>query len=717
MFEDYLGCHGLDAQRTWERISSLPNLRDEDGKLLAARLTLVLHPDADLGSFGAPAVRVVGIHERFATLSDLILVEARERPALLVIDDAHLGAETVEFARFMMRRAGSAALFLLTFPRVFFEETDAESAALEELIGRNNTHVIDIDPIDSADHARLLDGTLGLEPRLRDRLIASSAGNPLYSLQMLEEWVARNKLKSESHGFVLEGELHLPEDLNQLWIQRLRTALANPGGEFDETLPALEIAAHMGSEVYFNEWSEVCRRLGLTPFAGLVDQLSAQGLLQWTDHGFRFAHRPLREALIVSAENSGRARDQHRATAIELSRREHTLRNARRRTRHLLEAGEWGLALTPLLEVVNTQLERGRLSAAGAAIRKARMAVSEAGIAMSDRRYLNLLDLRVQYEFHQRNLAEVEEIATQLLDLTNDDEHAALRATGWQFLCTCASRSGRFEDAAEYAERSIECARRANSAEALARALRTAAWLAMRTGDYHLSDKRFREALDVFAALGDSAKASACLAGLSEVARQQSRLDEAFELIEEAIELRAEFQDPNGLSDALLQRGMIERDRGNQERALADLERVHDSLDPADNRVPSVVLNIAHTLILDGDAAAARRRLADIENHDAFERNQTLELFKQAYRGVVAAMQLAIGEWDDVMKELARWPSGLHEVDISDVMALAGQKLASSGDARRARQAYDFALRTLPPARNEQRHELELELSAIGART
>lgn len=716
-FEDYLGCYGLDAARTWARLSSFFRARmavEENAQMLAARVCTLLHPDVDLKSLGAPDISLTGIQDRFSVMADVIALEAESRAVILAADDAHFGSETVEFIRYLQKRSNLPILNILTIPETVFEDAEVELASVDELLEQSSAIPMDIHPIDDLAHTRLLDGTLGLEHELRDQLIRASGGNPLYSLQMLEEWVARNKLGSTPRGYVIHGAIELPASLDQLWLQRLQTALANPDAEFDEALPALEVAAQMGNEVYFRDWQNVCQRLRIRPFAGLLDQLSERGLIHWTSHGFRFAHRPMRAALIQSARDSRRARDQHRATALELSRHPQTLRTSRRRVRHLLEAGEMGLALTPLVEVIKVQMQRGRYAAARSAIRKARMAASEARVSEKDPRYLELLNLRMQIAFRDRDTEQSARHATKILKLTNDDDHIQLRSRAWQHLCRASSTAGELAQASQFARRAIDSGRKSGDPMTIAAALRTAGWLAIRLGKFDLAEQQLHEAFEIFEAVGNPHGGASALAGLAEAARQSGDLVRARTLIEEAVERRSRFADPAGVSDALIQLGMILRDAGELAAAMETFERSLSLLDQEDPRVILNVLNLVHVLLIDRDAAQARRRLDEIQGHGGFRLNRTHRFFSTGYRAAITALQASPGEWDAAMKDLEEWPGHLFEVDIADVFRIAADAWRSRNDPGRAAQACDFALKVLPPGREDARQRLRTQILEVG---
>lgn len=220
---------------------------------------------------------------------DLLADRAEERPLICLIDDAQwLDRASAQTIAFVARRLVAERIVLVLAVREPGDERDF--AGLPELT---------IDGLSEADAGRLLDTVVKgpMDPRVRDRIIAETRGNPLALLELPRAWTTAELadgferpdplISRIEEGFVRRLST-LPEDTQRLLV----AAAAEPLG--DPTL--LWRAAAV---------------LGLGPNAG--DAAESAGLIQFGAR-VRFRHPLVRAAAYRFAPTETR-QDAHRALA------------------------------------------------------------------------------------------------------------------------------------------------------------------------------------------------------------------------------------------------------------------------------------------------------------------------------------------------------------------------------------------------------------------
>src|SRR5262249_2204383 len=120
---------------------------------------------------------------------------------------------------------------------------------------------IAVAPLPQSDALALVRALLPLDEILCRRLAARVAGNPLFAVQLVGDWVARGTLVAGRRGFRLaEGrDPELPEDLYAVWSERITQFLA---GRPTADERALELAAAYGQTVAGDAWRAVASSEG-----------------------------------------------------------------------------------------------------------------------------------------------------------------------------------------------------------------------------------------------------------------------------------------------------------------------------------------------------------------------------------------------------------------------------------------------------------------------
>ncbi len=359
MLATHLQCVGLAGDEAYARVLGILGEGERTGERTgealryeAAALTEFMLPG---GEGERPRVRLAEQRERNAVLAGYLRRLCARRPALLWFDDAMWGPEALEFTRHLLG-AGPRALVVLTVRDDLLAERPAEARLLAELAALPGVSTLDVAPLAEDEHRALIHERLGLDAGLVEAVLARAGGNPLFSVQLVGDWIARGLLTNGPGGFnvAADAAIELPDDLHALWQERLARLLAQHYSAEDAAAArqALELAAALGLEIEAQAWARGLELEGLRPPAGLVELLLAQRLALTTRSGWAFVHGMLRESLERLAAAAGRKAMHHR-TCAEILRAlhgGHAQGHAEEVARHLIAAGELAAAMEPLLD-------------------------------------------------------------------------------------------------------------------------------------------------------------------------------------------------------------------------------------------------------------------------------------------------------------------------------------------------------------------------------
>jgi DNA-binding CsgD family transcriptional regulator len=220
---------------------------------------------------------------------DLLADRAEERPLICLIDDAQwLDRASAQTLAFVARRLVAERIVLVLAVREPSDERDF--AGLPELT---------IDGLSEADAGRLLDSVVKgpMDPRVRDRIIAETRGNPLALLELPRAWTTAEL----ADGF--ERSDPLISRIEEGFVRRLSTL-----PEDTQRLLIVAAAEPLGDATLLWRAAAV---LGLGPNAG--DAAQAAGLIRFGAR-VRFRHPLVRAAAYRFAPTETR-QDAHRALA------------------------------------------------------------------------------------------------------------------------------------------------------------------------------------------------------------------------------------------------------------------------------------------------------------------------------------------------------------------------------------------------------------------
>jgi tetratricopeptide (TPR) repeat protein len=633
---------------------------------------------------GRGDVRFSRREERYAVIHRALLVLGRTtdsaiiRPILLWVDDAQVSPEALGFLNWLLRAgAPGPILALLTVQDEALRARRLENALLTPLLARPDVSTVDVPPLGPADARALAEALLGLTSGLVEQVVDRTAGNPLFAVQLVGDWVQRGVLVPSPRGFTLARGEHatVPDDIHALWRTRIDQAVVDH--PFDRE--ALEIAAALGLEVRADEWAAVGVAAGVAPGPDLVERLRDAGLVSIEVDGWSFVHGMLRESLARSAREAGRWAAWHRLCARVLTERgAGSVGVAERLGRHLLEAGDTQAAIGPLLAGA---AERRASSAyeEALALLDARDAAASETLTAADR--VEGLVLRADVLVAMGRLEDAEAVA---LRAAADAEalvppRPSLTGRAWRHAATAAGRRGRLADQADRARRGEAATAESDTLE-WARCVLVRGSAARSFGAVEDAVSLHREALSRFAEAGDVRGQADALAGLGAASFALGQLAPAEAHVRKALALFERVGGRFGAASCQNALGEILRARGDLEAAELSYRRAETwmrALGSGEWLVPRV--NRAQIWMAANKTTMAEQGLAEALTEVKKAGRKPLEAVVEALLVAVAAQA---GDWAAFDKHLGRAMALLAETRVAE--ADAARALVGAGDAAMA---------------------------------
>ena len=684
-----------------------PELDDVERDFLesdAAALTELIAPSDGIGPDEAqgPMFEFHSRTERLGVVVRLVRRLARRRPVFLWLDDVQWGEESLEFARMLLE--SSTDMRVLVAMTVRGDLLDS-SPLVDELIGgladRRGVQPIDLGPLREQDHVELVGNLLSLDPELTETVAMRTEGNPMYAVQLVRDWAQRELLVAGETGFQLAEAPNrsLPDDVHQLWMERLRRALRElPDGERNGGMMALEIAAALGRRIDVIEWPSACRTAGIEAPAGFLErELVSRGLVQRGPGGFAFVHAMLVESLERVARDEGRWRSHHRACAemLEAEYRKSDGDAAERQADHWVEAGELERALDPLFRAARRSRSGISFSHREALLKRRAELMDELELPGDDRR-------RVENDSERAlNLLEQGRIEEAAPFLESACKHAerygwdrlhghALLSKGW-FL----QAKGDEEGSAEAVEQAEEAFARVGDRHGKARCLHARARTSrLYDGDMETCRQLYREARELFEDEGDPFRALECDIELVWADLIEERFDAAEAKAREALEASAQRRDRYHEARSLNIIGVITKESGDLADALDYHQRAYDCWSACGSRDRHIArLNAAMTYLrMDefDDAQQIYEWLVPRLTDAGLERSLAVVHIGLS---VCKASREAWDEWDGHVDEALEVleASGARNTGQAEDAERSGDIAAESGEVRRAERAYEMS--------------------------
>lgn len=593
------GCAGLSEDDVAERLRRQGLAESPEA---ARALAQLLSPRAP-GEADAPQM---GVFERPGEALELLLsalveldppaptrgsAEASARPGLLWLDEPEGEPALIEAAlQLLAPPRRPAPLLCVVTLRDEAPESPRAQALVERLLAHPEVAVHAVGPLSREEHEALVRHLIGDDEALVHEVTRRTAGNPLFAVQLIVDWLGRGILEEAPRGWrLLRGlPVELPDSLHEVWRPRLERLIEElAGGEprrAELIGRALELAAVLGEQVDHPTWRAVCARARTKPEAAIVEALIAQRLAALSEGGWRFTQPLLRETLQRRAREAGRAVAHHRAcaTALELAAAGGL---SDRVAGHLLAAGDDREALPYLLRAAEDRLSRGDL-------------------AECER----LLDRRVA-----------------AMDRAAVPEADGLRSLDVGLRLQLLRRRGRFEDGAARAEAAADLAAARGWTQAHVQALLESAVVQQLLGRPGRAWRRLRQAEAALEGLDDRLLRARCFTEQGRLLLEAGRLGEARGVLES---VRGELRGGSRLVDL-----------ATVEQLLSRVARQSGALEPAQ----------AHALqsLAAFERAGHRWGVASCHNElgEIARENGALDAAEQAYREALRRMD-ALGAED-----------------------------------------------------------------------
>ncbi|MCC7108903.1 MAG: AAA family ATPase [Deltaproteobacteria bacterium] len=626
--------------------------------------------------------------EKDGALIRLLAALGRERPLLVWLDDVHWARHALALVERVLTDARELpVLFVCTAVDELCDM--GVRAQLEALLAKPGATSLPLDRLDDGTAAELCEQLLGrAAPALAETLRRRTEGNPLFAVHLVRDWVLRGLLVPGPQGLALaEGaELDLPDALHALWDRRVAAAL-----DSDEERAALEVAATLGGVVDLVEWETACADEGLHSrvLDVLLDAVVKAGLARRTDEGLAFVHVLVRGSIERRARDEGRQARHHRAaaTALELLWGTDTPVAAARIGRHRLAAGEALRALPLLFSAARTAVEEGDVLEAKGLLEDWQRARAACGLEADDGEAAPALVLRATVADREGHHDEAERLATRAAAVTSDRR---LYARARRVAAEAALATGALDRAAALLEEASALCVSIDDRLGLAQSLRALGDVCYWRGERSQSAVLYKEAHELFQTVGKASDVAQSLWSLGYVELERGDLDKARALFEEQRDLCRKVRDRLG--------------EANADNALGELARRQSRFDEAEAHYRAALriatksglsrrwifrLNLAHTRLARGDAAGAAALVEELLGSSTAAHEPMVAAPAWWITAVAAAERRDLPAWDRAVAralEVAA-QSEVVEEDLIEVAAAAARRMEPLDGARAAAAA------------------------------
>jgi len=703
----------LDDDERLKRIKRELDLTAVDDMSLGRTLAALLAESGE--AFGQ---KVEGA-ARYSVVRRTLEALAEDRPMVVVLDDVHLNADGLAFARHFAEAQAvrpSPVLLVLTWRDEAVAEDPELLREVESLEDHGPVNLVPVTPLSNRDMARMIQELLPLERSLAARVEERVAGNPLFAAQLVRDWVRDGMLTEGASGFELQNTGPITATVEDVWRKRVERVLE---GLPDGAQQLLEVAGVLGLEVDEQEWQRVgddpkgtyaaAGRVMFRPEHGawrqeLVDRLMTARLAEPTAEGFAFAQEMVREVLFTMAKERGRLGKNHRACARTLLHMD-AERHAVRIGRHLVDGRYPAEAIPFLQQGVEMRRREGGPRAALPVLALLERALREAGVPEGDRAWVELYVERANIFNGLERLDDAQHWADRAEQAAVTGQHRVLEARAVLEL----GKVQMAEREAKVADRSFaraESLLRDDDASRLHGEVNYCRSLCAR---YLQEPARARAHALVAARYLTRVQDESGLArgwmvlGTSSLLDRE--LDEAERFLWRAVRLHERDGDSLGMAECWTSLGVVARLREEQEEAHALLGKALELYRQAGS--PQIV----HPLL-----ERARVALSAKEWNEAWETaSEVLEAIGWQGHGVLlvsthAALATAAagsGRWNELDLHLERVREALSRIEVLEpdlawLLELTGDLAASASRTSPARKAWKLALglqNTVDPTR------------------
>ncbi len=705
-------CHGLGHEAMHARIDSALQQAGLIDPYIAQALTRIIIGADDERRPNAGPVGFTTTAERYAIIHTALSALAQQRPLILWMDDVQWGADAIGLAGHLLIRgqhqdAPCPIMLVLTAQDEALANCPVEWHLLREIQSLPHSHRLNLEPLNDAERATLVQQLLGLESSLAQRVQERTGGNPLFAIELVGDWVRRGQLKLGKDGFELTDgtQIQLPDDLYGVWRAHLERLLAQ---QPPSSALALQIAAALGQEIDRIEWTVACQYQGIGIPEGLQDALLTERLALPRPGGWCFVHGMLREALERMAREENRWSALHQACVHTLSRLHpaHQPGSSERIARHLIASGDMEEAHGMLLRAAEEHTHQSRHKEAVAVLELSERLLNMLGTPASDIRWgkgwaqrstlaLGMDDteeaarwiytltaaikahgwtqLRAQNLYHRANLAELPgfheqlyTLATKALAAFSAQNDLLGQARALLRLGNAAYWQHNINEAWEHYTRALEHFRKLDNRQGQGKAFYSLGYIHGRRGEYQQAEQILNTAQEHFEAIGHRRMLASVANASAELHLLQDKLPEAETIYRRCAQWLAELASP---------------------------------------QAEFAWLNVVTTLLLQQRWKDAKHTLDNIHTERNTMRTARQRCLQHVQRLTLAAADANSRAWDKHLDALTIGTPPLleriSEAELAKLLMLSGQ-LWAPHDAHRARRSFLMARRMWATLDNDQ---------------
>lgn len=658
-------------------------------------MTRIVRPALD-AEVESAAVKITSPTHRYALIRRYLTRLAQKQPVVVWADDVQWGSDVIEFAQFLRQaQTGQSGpiLALLTVTDDAVAERPDEAKLLDGLLEGAAVDELVVEPLDTVEHERLVHELLLLEGDLAREVVRRTAGNPLFAVELIGDWVERGVLEGGEHGFVLRDgvEPSIPDHLHDIWVQRIEALLEDEG---EDARDALELAAALGQDVHREEWRGVCDLVGVALDESLAAKLTEQRRARRTETGWAFAHAILRESIERMARDAGRwiAHRRQCATLIETIYDMRQSRVAERFGRYAMGAHEYGRALAPLLEAARGRRRQGEFLVSQQLLSAYLRCLSELDAPESDRRWATAWVARAHAYLNSRQPREASRWARRALEAAEVHDWKDIHIPALSALGLAEQWMGERE-ATEHLREAYRLIQQIDDVEEMREALVVVTHGLTRLGDFEDAQMLLERDLEVAEKLGDEHAIANNYHMRFRIAFFQQHWQDALRFIEQSVEGFEKIGHLPGKANALEAMAEVYRSMGNLERA-EDIYRDCLELQETIGYSTGVAqTNLAMILLHRGRAREAERLFQMAANvFGASGRRMFLTVAHAGLLACAAVEQL----WEAVAEHLAPIQAFLDETDacerdLAELLEFGADHLHEAGQFRDAVAVYTLA--------------------------
>lgn len=579
-------------------------------------------------------------------LERLLRSAAASGPVVVHLDDLPWGDQSLRFVEFLLDSADQLpVLFVGTVRNDTLGAPEVPAGRVEAIARREETTSLEVEPLSSADHRRLIAELLDLEPSLQRQIDARTEGNPLLTVHIVNYWVEQGLLERDQEGFRLESDrdLPVPESLGEFWCGRIESLLDDCG---DEAGVALELAAALGHEVDESTWRACCAEAGIDSPDAILDALYQRTLAQPTDTGWAFSHPMLREGLEQRARNADQWTCRHHVCArvLERSFDGSSPGLSARLADHAVEADQPRMALDFLLSAIAHTTRSGAIESFTRLVEQLEDVVDRVDLGETEPEYAEYLIRKARYLFVNEDALDTSrEHLEHAVDVAERTTDLRLQAEAYRELGQLHHDQLAYDDAADRFQDAIRLADRADASDELLGTLyRDLGETLIQAGRTREAREKLEHALTLLSAL-PSARAKAHNS-IAVALQYDGRLEQAKEKATEALQLWRDQLSLHGEARMLNLLGDLERSLGNLEQAADHYDRACEITEILGRvSLGFVFLGRAQVTLELQHFEAARRRLRRAGHEKQI---QNVDFFQLAHRVFRVWCAAGLEAWD-----------------------------------------------------------------------